>query len=282
MMIMGRSSPLSARLHLRSLRVRPPVGAAGERFPFDIPAVRGLGTLALDAAVTFFVGENGSGKSTILEGIAAAAGLPAVGSESVDRDATLGAQRALGRALALSWNRRARRGFFLRAEDFFGFAKRMAQLRAELKERLEEVEDAFRDASPLARGLAAGPAQASLAEMTRLYGEDLDGRSHGESFLQLFRARLVPDGLFLLDEPEAALSPQSQLGLLALIQESVAENGQFIIATHSPMLLAYPGARIYSFDRQPVEALAYDELEHVALTRAFLNEPGRFLRHLID
>ena len=265
--------------HLRSVRVK--AGTAAEGFPFDVPAVRSLGTLAFDAPVTFFVGENGSGKSTVLEAIAAAVGSPTVGSDSVERDATLAAQRALGRALQLSWNRRVHRGFFLRAEDFFGFARRLSQLRAELKGRLADVAAEFADASPHTRGLAAGPAAGSLAEMTRLYGENLDARSHGESFLQLFQSRLVPDGLFLLDEPEAALSPQSQLGLMALMHGAIADGAQFVVATHSPILLAYPGAHIYSFDETPVTAVAYAELEHVALTREFLEDPGRFLRHFI-
>jgi len=247
-----------------------------------VPAVRSLGTLEFGAPVTFFVGENGSGKSTVLEGIAAATALPAVGSDSVDRDATLGAQRALGRALQLAWNRRVHRGFFLRAEDFFGFAKRVSQLRSDMKARLAEVEAEFADADAYTRGLAAGPAAASLADMTRLYGESLDARSHGESFLQLFQSRLVPDGLFLLDEPEAALSPQSQLGLMAMMHSAIADGAQFIIATHSPILLAYPGARIYSFDQTPVTAVAYDELEHVALTKTFLENPRRFLSKMLE
>jgi predicted ATPase len=271
--------PAENERHLRSVRVK--AGATHAGFPFDVPAVRSLGTLAFDAPVTFFVGENGSGKSTVLEAIAAAVGSPTVGSDSIDADATLAAQRLLGRSLQLTWNRRVHRGFFLRAEDFFGFAKRQAQLRAELKDRLSDVDHAFADASPLARGLAAGPAAASIADMTRLYGENLDARSHGESFLQLFHSRLVPDGLFLLDEPEAALSPQSQLGLMALIQNSIADGGQFVIATHSPILLAYPGARIYSFDAVPVAAVPYDQLEHVALTKSFLEAPERYLRQLL-
>jgi predicted ATPase len=277
---MARPGP--AGVHLRSVRVRRPADAPASRFPFDIPAVRELGTLAFDSPVTFLVGENGSGKSTVLEAIAAATGLPAVGSAGTDRDETLAPQRALGRALALTWNRRVRRGFFLRAEDFFGFAKRLSQLEAELIGELGRIDVEYRDASPYAKGLAAGPMAGSLAELRRVYGEDgLDARSHGEGFLRLFQERLVPDGLYLLDEPEAALSPQSQLGLIAMICASVLDTSQFIIATHSPILLAYPNAKIYSFDSAPVAAVTYDELEHVTLTRAFLNDPERFLRKIV-
>src|SRR5436189_22242 len=158
-------------------------------------------SLDLSARVTCFVGENGSGKSTLLEGIAAAASLPTVGATEVTRDGTLAAQRLLTAALRLTWAKRTHRGFFLRAEDFFGFQRRLAVERQELEQRL-------------------------------------------------------------LDRIE--------------------RDAQVIVATHSPILLAFPGARIYSFDRLPIEAVAYGDLDHVALTRAFLNDPETFLRRLHD
>jgi predicted ATPase len=233
--------------------------------------------------VTFFVGENGSGKSTLLEGIAAAARLPAVGSADVPRDETLAAQRRLGKALRLTWTKKTTRGFFLRAEDFFGFTKRLAQERAEFQQRITELEEEYRtnDRSKYALGLAQGPVHASLAEMERRYGVDLDANSHGQSFLKLFQARFVPGGLYLLDEPEAPLSPQSQLALLAMIGEMVAQDAQFIVATHSPILLAFPDARIYSFDATPVQAVAYEDLDHVRVTRDFLNAPQRYLKQIL-
>ena len=251
-------------------------------FPFSVPVIRALERLAFPTAVTFLVGENGTGKSTLLEGIASAAALPAVGSADLGADATLDAQRALGDALRLVWNQRVRRGFFLRAEDFFGFAKRLSAMRAELVQRLADLEVEYADRSAFAKGLAMGPVRASLGDMERRYGLDLDANSHGQSFLKLFQSRFVPGGLYLLDEPEAPLSPQSQLGLMVMMQDMVAQGAQFIIATHSPILLAYPGATIYSFDRVPAEAVAYDELEHVVLTRDFLNAPARYLRALLE
>lgn len=267
-------------VHLRAVRMRHPAGAEAESFPFTVPALRELDTFELTSPVTFFVGENGSGKSTLLEGIAAAAGSFAVGREEIARDGTLAAQRSLGRRLKLTWSRRTHRGFFLRAEDFFGFARRLSEMRAEMVRRLDEVETEFADASDYAKGLAAGPARASLAEMERRYGVDLDARSHGESFLRLFQTRFVPGGLYLLDEPEAPLSPQNQLTLIALLKEMVAREAQFIIATHSPILLAFPEAAILSFDSAPPDFVAYDELDHVQITRAFLNAPEQFLRRL--
>jgi predicted ATPase len=269
-------------VQLRQVALREVSAEDRRSFPFAVPSIATLSILRFTSPVTFFVGENGSGKSTLLEGVALAASLPTVGAVSVDTDDTLDSQRELGRRMKLTWSKRNHRGFFLRAEDFFGFAKAVSRLRQEMQQRLRDVETEFADASPYSRRLAAGPAAASLAQMTQLYGKNLDARSHGESFLKLFQSRLVPGGVYLLDEPEAALSPQSQLALMAMMAASVAEGSQFVIATHAPILLAYPGATIYSFDSAPVAEVAFDDLEHVAITRAFLNDPGRFLRQLID
>lgn len=216
----------------------------------------------------------------MLEAMALATGLPAVGASSLDRDATLVAQRHLASRLRLTWETRTRRGFFLRAEDFFGFTKELSRMRAEFQQRLRDIDVEYVDRSAWARGLASGPAASSLADMERRYGIDLDANSHGQSFLKLFQSRFVPGGLYLLDEPEAPLSPQSQLALISMLKEMLAQESQFIVATHSPLLLSYPGAMIVSFDRQPPEEVPYAELEHVNLTREFLADPERFLRHL--
>jgi predicted ATPase len=265
--------------HLRSLTIRKQTTAS---FPFNVPVVRSLTELSFDTPLTFFVGENGSGKSTLLEGIALAARLPTVGSAAADHDETLAAQRRLSRALKLVWNRRATTGFFLRAEDFFGFTKQLSRMRGEMQQRLAELDEEYAERSAYAKGLAQGPMRASLADMERRYGADLDANSHGQSFLKLFQSRFVPGGLYLLDEPEAPLSPQSQLALMAMLGDMIARDAQFIIATHSPILLAFPGARIYSFDQTPVATVEYSELDHVALTRDFLNDPERFLRRLLQ
>ena len=269
-------------VHLNAIQRR--AGRGDDAFPFTVAAIRTLEQLDVRTPVTFFVGENGSGKSTLLEAIAAAAKLPTVGSSDLDRDATLAAQRRLAEVLRLSWARRATRGFFLRAEDFFGFTKRLARDRVDLQRQLQQLEHDYRaqDRSAAALRLAQGPMRSSLADMERRYGVDLDANSHGQSFLKLFRSRFVPAGLYLLDEPEAPLSPQSQLALLAMIDAMVAQQGQFIIATHSPILLAYPGARIYNFDAIPVQAVAYEALDHVRLTRDFLNAPDRYLRQILE
>ena len=268
-------------MQLRSVGLKPRLRERAG-FPFSVPIIQTLPELELSPSVTFFVGANGSGKSTLLEGIAAATRLPTVGSGEVEQDSSLAAQRELGRSLRLVWERRTHRGFFLRAEDFFGFARRLARLRAELAERLGQIDGEFSGRSDYAKTLAKGPLRGSLNEIEARYGEDFDAQSHGESFLALFRSRFVPNGLYLLDEPEAALSPQSQLALLAMLGQMIGQGGQFIIATHSPIVLAFPDAIIYSFDTVPVTAVAFEDLEHVTLTRSFLNDPQSFLRHLLD
>ena len=245
-----------------------------------MPTVATLTEIEFQSPVTFFVGENGSGKSTLLEALAIATNLPAVASAAPRDDETLAAQRKLATAIKLAWTRRTHRGFFLRAEDFFGFARSLAQSRDELRARVAEIEVDYRDRSAHARGLAMGPAQSSLSEIEKRYGEDLDANSHGQAFFQLFRSRFVPGGLYLLDEPETPLSPLSQIALLAMLKDMVDQEAQFIIATHSPILLALPGARILDFDSQPVRWASYEDLEHVKLTREFLADPERFLRRL--
>lgn len=269
-------------LPLRSLALKRPRPEQAGNFPYSVPAVRLLRALDFPSPVTFFVGENGSGKSTVLEAIAHATGLPAIGSElRVEDDTTLAEQRRLAAAISLTWNRgRSRRGFFLRAEDFFGFTRTLARMRAAFIAELAQIEEEYVGRSSEARALRIGPIAASLRGMEARYGVDLDANSHGESFLTLFKSRFVPGGLYLLDEPEAPLSPQSQLGFLAMLRDMTAQESQFIIATHSPILLAFPGATIYSFDEPPVKRVAYDELDHVLLTRDFLANPARFLRHL--
>jgi predicted ATPase len=249
-----------------------------EQFPFAVPAIATLDGLELTTPVTLFVGENGTGKSTLLEALAIATKLPVVGAAGAGADPSLAAQRRLADRLRLSWPRRDHRGFFLRAEDFFGFQKRIARERGEHEKELRRLDDELADASAYARGLAKGPHASSLAEHERRYGAQPDAASHGEAFLNLFVQRLVPGGLYLLDEPEAALSPQSQLGLLAMIKGAVDSGSQFVIATHSPILMATPGATILSFDAPPIRAVRFEDLDSVALVRDFLMAPERYLR----
>jgi predicted ATPase len=266
-------------IHLREVQLRAGK-TRSEKFPFTLPVVAGWETLEFTAPVTILVGENGSGKSTILEALAVAAEMVTVGSGSAHRDPTLAHVSELAKWFKLVWNKRIRRGFFLRAEDFFGYVKQQIQTRQQMRQELDRVEEEYKDRSQQAQGLARMPFASQLGDMERRYGEGLDAQSHGESFLALFQSRFVPEGLYLLDEPEAPLSPLRQLALLSAIKQMVAKDGQFVIATHSPILMAYPGADILTFDQVPIARTTYQSLEHVNLMRDFLNDPEAFLRHL--
>src|SRR5262245_32490532 len=263
-------------IYLQSISLKP-AAKKQSGFPFDLPLVKNLDQVEFHSPVTFFVGENDSGKSTLLEAIGAGVKLATVGGEDVERDKTLEGARALGRQLKFSWLRKTHRGFFLRAEDFFNFARRLQTMTKELQELADSFDEEY---SGYALGLAKGAALGQRKALIERYGEDLDANSHGESFLKLFQSRFVAGGLYLLDEPEAPLSPQRQLALMAMLKEMVEQETQFIIATHSPILMAFPGARIISFDAHPVQEVDYDDVEHVSLTRAFLNNPQSFLRRL--
>jgi predicted ATPase len=157
----------------------------------------------------------------------------------------------------------------------------MRGVREGLEQDLRAVDEEFAGRSELARTLARGPLLKELHALRQRYGEDLDHASHGESYFTLFKARFVPNGLYLLDEPEAPLSPMRQIGFLAMVRRLVAEEGaQFIIATHSPILIALPEAAILSFDGGVVRPVRYEETDHYIVTRGFLNSPERFLREL--
>ncbi len=265
-------------IHLRAIDIQQ--HRAESYFPFTVPVIQNWASLPLNSPVTFFVGENGSGKSTVLETLACAVGSVTVGSESVKTDPTLKEIRQLAKLMKLSWTKRTPRGFFLRAEDFFGYVKQLAKTRAELESDLQRVDDEYAGRSEFARGQARMAYAHELHDLHNRYGDGLDAHSHGESYLELFQGRFVPGGLYLLDEPEAALSPIRQLGFLSLLKEMVERESQFIIATHSPIIMAFPGAEIFSFDEGQVQNVSWEALEHVRLTRDFLNNPKSYLRHI--
>jgi len=268
-------------IHLQSVSLGTIEPSLAEKFPFNVPVIQSLPTIEFAAPVTFLVGENGSGKSTFLEAVAGAAGSIAVGSDDIEADKTLNSVKSLAKKLKLVWTKRTRKGFFLRAEDYFGYAKRLARIREGLEADLQDIEIEYKDRSDYAKGLAMMPFNRELHDLNTRYSGDLDERSHGESFFTFFRARFVPDGLYLLDEPEAPLSPLRQLAFISMLKQMVEQqNAQFIIATHSPILMAFPGAVILNFDQRPVAPVNYDDLEHVTLTRDFLNNPEQFLRQL--
>jgi predicted ATPase len=221
-------------------------------YPFTVPAIKGMDALHLDSEVTFFVGENGSGKSTLLEAIAYKCGFNTAGGGRNNIYDVDSSHAALGNYIRLSWLPKITQGFFLRAESFYHFASYLDQL-------AEEDSTIYQ---------AYG-------------GRSLHHQSHGESFLSLFLNRFSGKGIYILDEPEAALSPARLLAFMRVIYQLVRiGNSQFIIATHSPILLGYPNAKIFSFDSNVIENVRYEDTEHYQITKGFLNRKERYLEEL--
>lgn len=232
------------------------------RYPFSIPAVRELDSLEFAPEVTFFVGENGSGKSTLMEAIAVSLGYNAEGGTKNFNFDTRASHSELNQHLkTVKSYQRPRDGFFLRAESYFNLAT-----------NIEELDQNDPD--------SLWPPPPPVIDYYG--GVSLHEQSHGESFLALMLHRFGGKGLYLLDEPEAALSPTRQLAVLSRMHQLVGDSSQFIIATHSPILLAYPGAWIYQIDSTGISRVNYEDTEHYAVTRAFLNNPERLLEEIFQ
>ncbi len=227
---------------------RPDAEIDYESYPFNIPAVRELGNIDFHPNVTFFVGENGSGKSTVMEGLAVALGFGAEGGTKNVQFQTAESISPLHDSLRLARGvPKPRDGYFLRAESFFNVATYMDET-----------------------GYLGGYG-----------GKSLHTQSHGESFMAVLVNKLRGDGIYLLDEPEAALSPSRQLAALSAIHQLVEDSSQFVIATHSPILLSYPHAKIIQFDGSGVSEVAFEDTEHFAVTRDFLNNYSNRLERLL-
>jgi predicted ATPase len=241
------TKPVTGAPYLRQISSLPERWK-GDGFPFAVPAFRDGIDIPLNNNVTFFVGENGSGKSTLLEAIAEICGFnPEGGSRDHYREA-FSDRSELAQALRLSWMPKMTDGFFMRAESFFNFATYLD----------------------------------GVSDFTAYGGRSLHAQSHGESFLALFDNRFE-QGLYILDEPEAALSPQRQLAFLRIIHDLAAPgHAQFIIASHSPILMAYPGATLFEFTDSGIWEVAYRNTEHYLITKDFLNAPERILKYLFS
>lgn len=230
------------------------IPADGDPYPWSLPVVQALTTLELSTPVTMLVGENGSGKSTLIEAIAVSLGLNAEGGTQNFAFSTRASHSPLHDALRLGrGTRQPRERFFLRAESLYTVAT--------------QLEEYAREPGPRPLMDAYG-------------GRSLHDQSHGESFLSIVTHRLGDGGLYLMDEPESALSPQGLLALMRRIYELVRGGSQLLIATHSPILLAYPGATIYEIDVRGITRTDYEDTDHYRLTRTFLEDPQTYLTHL--
>lgn len=241
--------------YLLDIQLRPDKSPDFSAYPFCLPAVRHLGRLEFDPAVTFLVGENGSGKSTLLEALAVALGFNAEGGSRNFNFGTRASHSCLHEYLRVARGvRKPRDGYFLRAESFFNVATEI--------ERLDQ-------------GGGGPPVINSYG------GRYLHDQSHGESFMALLENRFGGKGLYILDEPEAALSPQRQLAALKRIDQLVQAGSQFVIATHSPILMAYPEASIYVCTPTGIVQRAYEDTEHYQVMHDFMANPRRTLKELL-
>ena len=220
-------------------------------YPFSIPSIKNLQEIDLDSNVTFFVGENGSGKSTLLEAIADRCDFNTAGGGRNNQYDVYAAESELGKYIRLSWLPKITNGFFLRAETFYNFAT-----------HIDEMDhDGFNSYG----------------------GRSLHKQSHGESFFSLFLHRFKGKAIYLLDEPEAALSPSKQLSFLRIIHDLTLEGDvQFIIATHSPILLGYPNATILSFDNDNISEVEYEMTDHFKITKYFMERREKLLADLFS
>ena len=232
-----------------------PAAVRGSEYPFNLPAIRTL-NLRLLRPVTFFVGENGTGKSTVMEALAELCGFPASGGGRNEFGAkhSPDAEAALTTALRPAFRKKPRDGYFFRGE----FQSYFASLLDQRKQDPDFIGDPY----------------------ARYGGRSLHTRSHGEAFLAVFQER-VADGLYLFDEPEAALSPQRQLTLLAHMAQLIDRGGsQFIIATHSPILLTFPEATILDFNGDQIRSVQLEDTDHYQITKGILDSQARFWKHL--
>ena len=243
--------------YLKEISLKRELIDSFKTYPFCIPAVRELDSIKFGKEVTIFVGENGSGKSTLLEAIAVGLGFNAEGGTKNFSFGTRNTHSSLHSHIRLSKSfKRYEDGFFLRAESFYNVATNIDEL-DKAPGKAPKIKDSYG-------------------------GISLHEQSHGESFLTLMIERFSGKGLYLLDEPEAALSPTRQLAVLSRLHQLIEAESQFIIATHSPILMAYPGALIYQIDNSGIYPIKYRDTEHYEITRAFLENPEPLLRELFE
>lgn len=261
-----------------NLRLRNYPEDRQDQFPYNLPLIKNFEELVFEKNINFFVGENGSGKSTILEAIAAYTEVPLAGSHRLEDDESLVAADSLANYLYMKFTQKTRQGFFVRAEDFIGFARNIKNEIKALEKEIEEVKESFTGGDI---NLTLGAIEGEKNSLIQRYSRDLEAMSHGEGFLKFFTSRITGKGLYLIDEPEAALSPSRQLSLISLIIEKVKSTGsQFIIATHSPIIMSMPDSEVFHFYEGAVNKVDYKETEHYKLTKAILEDPAIVMKHL--
>lgn len=249
-----------------------------DTFPWTLPIVQNFEEMQFEKPITFFVGENGSGKSTFLEAIAAYTEVPLAGSFRLEDDASLDAANRLGKYFYMRYEQKTHHGFFIRAEDFIGFSRNIKNQIKALDDEIIEVKENFTGGDI---NLTIGAIEGEKQEFIKRYSKDLEAMSHGEGFMKFFTSRITGKGLYLIDEPEAALSPARQLSLLSIILEKVKKTGsQFIIATHSPIIMSVPESEVLLFEGDSISKVNYKETDHYRITKGILDHPDSIMKEL--
>ncbi|UZO82285.1 AAA family ATPase [Aquimarina sp. ERC-38] len=257
-----------ASIHLKTDRDHP--------YPYNVPAIKFAKNIDVSDNITFIIGENGSGKSTLLESIAFRLQLPHMDGRGYHKKC-FDAARKLLPYLELKWNIERSVGFFFRAEDFGDYLNSVHRADVNLHNQMGILDE---DVPDHIIQQMKDSANYQLHQVRRNYGQELDTFSHGEAYMHIMNQMVNQRGIYLLDEPEASLSPSKQLAFMYFLQEHLQNfNSQFIIATHSPMLMAYPDATIYEITDMGMKKTALDETDHYSITKSFLTNPGAFLRH---
>ncbi len=261
--------PYLSSIHINTERTHP--------HPYDIPAIRYAKNIELSNSVTFIIGDNGTGKSTLLETIACRLQLPHMDGTGYGKKCFDAAKRLLP-YLELGWSIERSIGFFFRAEDFGDYVNGSYRMDNELHRQMKDLEGEVPD--DILQQMKDS-ANYQLHRVRKHYGQELDSFSHGEAYLHIMKQMVDRRGIYLLDEPEAALSPSKQLAFMYFLQDHLKNHhSQFIIATHSPMLMAYPSATIYEISQDGMEKTKLEDTDHYSITRSFLNDPRSFLRFL--
>lgn len=258
-----------SKIHIDIPRTNP--------FPFNVSAVKYAKNIDLDAPVNFFVGDNGTGKSTLIETLAYRLQLPHMDGSNYNKE-SFNASKMLLPFLEIDYVIERTIGFFFRAEDFGDYLNSVDRADAKLSNQLEDLESEV--PAHIIQEMKDN-ANDQLYHMRKNYGQDLQSFSHGEAYMKIIQEKIKHRGIYILDEPEAALSPAKQLSLLHFIKEHLKTNmSQFIIATHSPILMSYPEAFIYEITPERMSKTTLENTEHYSITKSFLNNPEVYLRHL--
>jgi predicted ATPase len=249
-------------------------------FPFSIPAIQFARKINMAQPITIFIGDNGCGKSTLLESIALKMKLPLIGGHiNAEMDPSFEAAVALQDYVDIEWGRQTYNGFFFRAEDFSDFIYQTEDNQHMIDREMEELRATM---DPKTFKQFTEGMNTKMKLMRREYGDNMQAYSHGEAYLKIMHMRIQRKGVYILDEPEAALSPIKQLSLIALILDIIKkEQVQFVIATHSPIVMGIPGACLYEIkEAEGIAKVNFRDTEHYRITRSFLEDPDQYLRYL--